>query len=367
MGPRQLSAWITRFKQFIAPDTLDALGRRTGLCQRRRQITPWRLALSLLCGFATQRLDSLADLQRQYNALFESAVADKPFHKQLAKPGFAEFMREVAGQSLEQLQIQVLRAQPDDVLAEFDQVMIQDGSSFGLRDDLADVFPGRFTHYKPAAVELQTTLALFEGVPSRLHLTPDTAPERDDLPAPESLAGRLLLADRGTFQWDYLNRLDANKASFVMRAYTTINPQVIAAFDGQGQRRARLEDQPLKALRHTPHRILDLDVYRTQRQQSAVLRLIVIWNPDRKAPCFIVTNLDRSRYSADTIIRLYQLRWQVGVSGEGHFIQSVQVRPRPKDSSLVAWEVPWRESKTVKPSDPVRILAYRNVSGCNIQ
>ena len=41
------------------------------------------------------------------------------------------------------------------------------------------------------------------------------------------------------------------------------------------------------------------------------------------------------------------------MSGKGCLIQSVKVRPRPRDSSLVAWEVPWRESKTVKPSDNV--------------
>ena len=64
---------------------------------------------------------------------------------------------------------------------------------------------------------------------------------------------------------------------------------------------------------------------------------------------------------------LYRQRWHVGVSGEGQLIQSVKVRPRPKDSSLVAWEAPWRESKTVKPSDNVRVLAYRNVLGCNVQ
>ncbi|MDA3921993.1 MAG: hypothetical protein PF501_15135 [Salinisphaera sp.] len=62
--------------------------------------------------------------------------------------------------------------QPGDVLAECNQVIIPGGRSFGLRDDLANVFPGRFTHYKPAAVALQTTLELFEGMPSRLHLTP---------------------------------------------------------------------------------------------------------------------------------------------------------------------------------------------------
>ncbi len=56
-----------------------------------------------------------------------------------------------------------------------------------------------------------------------------------------------------------------------------------------------------------------------------------------------------------------------GVSGQGHIIQSVKVRPRPRDSSLVAWEAPWRESKTVKPSDNVLALEYSNVPGCNVQ
>ena len=57
-----------------------------------------------------------------------------------------------------------------------------------------------------------------------------------------------------------------------------------------------------------------------------------------------------------TISELYRERWQVGVSREGHIIQSVKVRPRLKDPNLVAWEAPWRETKTVKPSDKVFIM-----------
>jgi hypothetical protein len=63
----------------------------------------------------------------------------------------------------------------------------------------------------------------------------------------------------------------------------------------------------------------------------------------------------------------YLCRWQIGVSGKGCLIQSVKVRPRPRDSSLVAWEAPWRESKTVKPSDNVLAMEYSNVPGCNVQ
>ncbi len=42
-------------------------------------------------------------------------------------------------------------------------------------------------------------------------------------------------------------------------------------------------------------------------------------------------------------------RWVVGVSRQGHINQSVKVRPRPKDSGLVAGEASWRESKTAEP------------------
>jgi len=52
-------------------------------------------------------------------------------------------------------------------------------------------------------------------------------------------------------------------------------------------------------------------------------------------------------------LRRYRRRWKIGVSRQGHINQSVKVRPRPKDSSLVAWEAPWRESKTVMPSDNI--------------
>jgi hypothetical protein len=55
------------------------------------------------------------------------------------------------------------------------------------------------------------------------------------------------------------------------------------------------------------------------------------------------------------------------VSGEGHIVQPVKVRPRLTDSSLVAWEVPWRESKTVKPSDKVHggCIATHQVVTCS--
>jgi len=46
-------------------------------------------------------------------------------------------------------------------------------------------------------------------------------------------------------------------------------------------------------------------------------------------------------------------RWAIGVSSQGHIVQSVRDRPGPKDSGLVAGEASWRESKTAEPSDNI--------------
>ena len=77
-----------------------------------------------------------------------------------------------------------------------------------------------------------------------------------------------------------------------------------------------------------------------------------------RAGCWCLTTLAPAVLSAQTIMELYRCRWQVGVSREGHRIQSVEVRPRRKDSGLVAWEAPWRANKTVEPSDNMRRKAH---------
>ncbi len=70
---------------------------------------------------------------------------------------------------------------------------------------------------------------------------------------------------------------------------------------------------------------------------------------------FIVTNLTLPSRS---VVRFYNKRGTAGVSRQGHIIQSVEVRPRPRDSGLVAGEAPWRESKTAGPSDNILRKEY---------
>ena len=82
---------------------------------------------------------------------------------------------------------------------------------------------------------------------------------------------------------------------------------------------------------------------------EACLRRIEVWVEERQETMVFVTN--NLKLAASTIAAIYKERWQIGVSSQGHIIQSVKDRPRSKDSDLVAGEASWRESKTAKPSD----------------
>jgi hypothetical protein len=61
---------------------------------------------------------------------------------------------------LETLVIRVLGVASGGAFSEFRRIVIQDGSSFAIKDALKEVFPGRFKKVKPAAVELHATLDL---------------------------------------------------------------------------------------------------------------------------------------------------------------------------------------------------------------
>jgi hypothetical protein len=63
----------------------------------------------------------------------------------------------------------------------------------------------------------------------------------------------------------------------------------------------------------------------------------------------------------------YAKRWKIGVSREGHLNPVGESPTEVTSSSLVAWEAPWREIKTVKPSDTMLFGSMREAPGCNAQ
>ncbi|MFQ2598843.1 IS4 family transposase, partial [Aeromonas caviae] len=81
--------------QLLAPAELERIARLCKFCLRLRTITPWMLVTSLLRAFGGDTVAAIASLHLHFNGLQligAHQVSYKPFHNQLRKPAFAQFM-----------------------------------------------------------------------------------------------------------------------------------------------------------------------------------------------------------------------------------------------------------------------------------
>ena len=313
MDHGQLSMVADKFQWVFSEALLNASGKDAKVCRRERIITPFRLGLALTATCASQRVETLADFHRGFNALWGTSITYKAFYNQVAKPHFADFARTMAERLIGEMTLKVLGFQKGQAFAEFHHIVIQDGSSFAIHDGLREVFPGRFKAVKPAAVELHATMDLLCDAPTTVVLTPDTTNEQAFLPEPATLTGSLLLADRGYIDLDYLRRVAQARGFFIIRAKAGMNPQVVEAFREDGKRLCSLRNKPLQAIHaQLPKRQrVDLVVQWQVDGHPLCLRLIISWNRRTKSFCYFLTNLPPKRYPLEVICRAYKWRWQV--------------------------------------------------------
>ena len=313
MDHGQLSMVADKFQWVFSEVLLNACGTAAKFCRRRRTITPFRLGLALTATCASQRVETLADFHRGFNALFDTTITYKAFYNQLAKPHFATFMGTMASRLIGEMTLKVLGFAKGRAFAEFRHIVIQDGSSFAIHDALREVFPGRFKVVKPAAVELHTTMDLLCDAPTTVVLTPDTASEQTFLPEPAALRDSLLLADRGYLDLHYMRRVHDAGGFFIIRAKAGMNPQVVEAWREDGLRLRALRNKPLKVIHaKLPKRQrVELVVVWQLEEHPLRLRLLISWNRRTKEFCYLLTNLPATRYRLDMIYRAYKWRWQV--------------------------------------------------------
>ncbi len=311
MKQAQASKLLHWFKQAFCEQTVTALGRSSGLVKRERKMSPRTLVMSLLRCFASGQCTSLADIQRSYNALSATPMAYKPFHNQLSKRGFSQFMEDLASHVLSNLVVESLRPGRTGLLGEFGRVLLQDGSSFAIHAGLRKPYPGRFTTISPAAVELHVTWNLRCEQIEQVTLTPDTFSERAELPPPASLRGDLLLADRGYINSAYLHAVATHGGAFLMRAQVKSNPVVLSV--NQGPRPTKVVGQPLQSVlgRLRKRRPNDLMVCWSVGREQLCCRLVSYWNAKARQFVHLATNLPAERYDAHAVSQVYRLRWQI--------------------------------------------------------
>ncbi len=309
MNERQLTQFANRLERTLSEEELTQLGRETGLTKRLREVTPHRLAIALLVSLSCHKTETLAGILRVFNALTDRAVRYKPFHNQLAKASFPAFTWRLFELLLDRFVVHVLAPLPKSSLRCFDDIWIQDGSSFALVDSLQDVYPGRFTKISPAAVELHATMSVLQDQAITVSLAPDSVGEREFLPEPEELRRKLFMADRGYMNIEYCHAVDAAGGSYIIRFKKGINPVIHQAKVGKKKRPSWAGKSVDEIRDRLEGKSADLIV--SFRNQPTTLRLVFIWNPSRKEHMVLATNLPADEFDVAAVRRLYRLRWQI--------------------------------------------------------
>ena len=312
---RQITMLTKQFKRAFDEDRLNALGRKVRFCRRERTVTPFRLAVAMLESLGNGTTRYLADIQRTFNAVCESNVQYKPFHNQLAKRTFPEFMRLLLCQLFNDLTCEVLRFDEHSPFSRFEHIRIQDGSSFAVKDDLKEHFPGRFTTVSPAAVELHVDLDLLSEIPNCVTLSADSEGERHFLPDAKDVTGGLLLADRGYFSLAQQRELDDAGAHFIVRAKSNINPLIIKASTCERSRLKQVENCQLRSVFKKLKRygVVDMWVQFKVGNQHWKCRLVMhnLTKAGAVHTRYLITNLDTDEFTAQHISDAYRLRWQI--------------------------------------------------------
>lgn len=199
-------------------------------------------------------------------------MAYKPYHNQLRKEQFPIFMRQLVMRAIAQFARQQSATLPYK-LSTFDDVLLQDGSSFHIHRDLADVYPSRFKR-NPAAVKCHMTMSLKSFAPVAMSISADTASERDFLPEPKTMRNKLLLADAGYPDLKFFSELEQCGGFYIFRGAKSLNPKVIEARNGQGRHLPKLEGKMLKDITRGTNRsqVLDLKVRRGKQELIVVRR-----------------------------------------------------------------------------------------------
>ena len=285
----------------LSTDDVNEIGRQTGQSERLRTITPHRLFLSLVAGLAGGQVESLADLLREFNHHNDVTVAYKAFYNRLARPGFTEFMQQMFGRLIDRLTVQTLAPAEKTAVARFKDIVIQDGSSFALKKQLRDVFPGRFTTSEPAAIEIHATYSGFSDEMSAVQIAPDKAAERQFLPEPSTLKDRLLLADRGYPSVEYFEAVREQGGAFIMRLSRSHDPWVRAAWvDGK----PIALPKPVSLSRfiaQNVNRRMDLDVeYERAKGKRRVGFRVIVLPGKEKAMTRLCTNLPRTPFPSSS-------------------------------------------------------------------
>jgi hypothetical protein len=298
----------TSLKCLLAEDSVNELGRDTKLSTRLRDITPHRLLLSILNALAGGKADAIADLHRELNHCFGLKTAYKAFYNRLSHQGFADFMKEVCMQMVKAFSMEVLEAKTFKAVEQFDDIVAQDGTSFGLKTGVDETLGGGTSKAGPT-LRIHTLMSVLKGIPVKLTLTGNKTSEPSTRPKAMDLAKCLYLGDRAYASKSTFLEFVASKASFIIRMPRNYNPMVVGTYD-KGVYKPYPPTKLNAFLAGAQNHDWDLAV-RFKEKRYTFMGRVVVRRSQEDGNTRLCTNLSPEEFHGQDVGQLYRLRWQI--------------------------------------------------------
>src|SRR5208282_5437371 len=122
----------TRFRGVLSDSTLDAVARRSRFIRRERVVSAASIFWAFMVTLGAQPMEYISDVLRTLNAQRGLALRYKPFWNRLAQPAFCRFMKVMFANLCRDLVAQVLTSAKGSVSGYFSDILLDDGSSFGV-------------------------------------------------------------------------------------------------------------------------------------------------------------------------------------------------------------------------------------------
>jgi hypothetical protein len=171
----------------------------------------------------------------------------------------------------------------------------------------------------------------------------------------------ILRADSGFCREALLSWCEANQVDYAFGFAR--NERLRRIIDTEMQQAAALRQRSGQAAR-----VFTEFAYQTNDSWSRPRRVVAKAEQieGKENPRYVVTSLAADAWPPQQLYEeLYCARGDMGVSRKGHIYQLVRDQPGLRDSSLVAGEASWRESKATEPSDNILERSVRNTPGCS--
>lgn len=326
MPKSDISKIKRQLKSCVGEAELQRLGRDTGLEQRSaREISTPAFLLGILEGLGTQKVATIADLHRNHCSN-NSRVNYHPYYNKLDKRAFPEAMKQLFEKISDRMLPRVLKASARSPLSQFDDIIIQDGTSFALHDQLKEVWPNIHTKTCPAGVKLNVTYSLLRQTPIKVQPRAAKEYETHFLPEPSELKNKLVLLDRAFFKAERFREWDEAGAFFAVRTRGSMNPIVEQVNYGSRKARKHKGCRLRELLNNCKDDELDLMVvYQATKKDEPYRCRLVLKNLSKsyaRRPkrlklkqkdhwLRVSTNLMPERIAMSHLLTCYRLRWQV--------------------------------------------------------